>query len=85
MYDIMKNAKKVDLDDIVKRQVLLSNMSSTSAQGFYNEERKNFLTNFYNYSKENNDNFKTKWSDWKKNSSVNNAVISELSVMDLGA
>lgn len=85
MYDIMKNAKEVNLDDIVKRQVLLSNMSPNSAEGFYNEERKNFLTNFYNYSKENNDNFKTKWSDWKKNSSVNSAMISELSVMDLGA
>ncbi|WP_291583618.1 fused DSP-PTPase phosphatase/NAD kinase-like protein [Clostridium sp. UBA6640] len=85
MYDIMKNSKEVNLDDIVKRQVLLSNMSPTSAQGFYNEERKNFLTNFYNYSKENNDNFKTKWSEWKKNSSTNSAMINELYVMDLGA
>lgn len=85
MYDIMKNSKEVNLDDIVKRQILLSNMSPTSAQRFYNEERKNFLTNFYNYSKENNDNFKTKWSEWKKNSSINSAMIKELYVMDLGA
>lgn len=85
MYDIMKNSKEVNLDDIVKRQVLLSNMSPNSAQGFYNEERKNFLTDFYNYSKENNDNFKTKWSEWKKNSSTNSSMIKELYDMDLGA
>ena len=85
MYDIMKNAKEVNLDDIVKRQVLLSNMSPTSAQGFYNEERKNFLTNFYKYSKENTDNFKTNWSQWKKASSINSTMIKQFSVMDLGA
>ncbi|WP_291567390.1 MULTISPECIES: fused DSP-PTPase phosphatase/NAD kinase-like protein [unclassified Clostridium] len=85
MYDIMKNAKEVSLEDIVKRQILLSNMSSSSAQGFYNEERKNFLTNFYNYSKENTDNFKTNWSQWKKNSSINITMIEQSFVMDLGA
>ncbi|ARC86681.1 tyrosine phosphatase family protein [Clostridium argentinense CDC 2741] len=85
MYDIMKNAKEVNLEDIIKRQVLLSNMSSSSTQRFYSEERKNFFTNFYKYSKENNDNFKTNWSQWKKNSSINSSMIKQSCVMDLGA
>ncbi|MBS5822847.1 MAG: phytase [Clostridium argentinense] len=78
MYDIMKNAKEVSLDDIVKRQVALSKMSENSAKGFYNDERKSLLTNFYKYVKENNDNFNTKWSQWKKNSSTNTTFINEL-------
>ena len=51
MYDIMKNAKEVSLDDIVKRQVALSKMSENSAKGFYNDERKSLLTNFINMLK----------------------------------
>lgn len=65
MYDIMKNAKQVSLEDIMNRQVLLggknllyaeNNLTGKSAQ------RSEFIRNFYNYSVQNNDNFKTTWS-----------------------
>ncbi|MGN0026721.1 MAG: GxGYxYP domain-containing protein, partial [Clostridium sp.] len=48
MYDIMKNHKDVNLNDIIKRQVLLSGMSDTSSQGFYEGNHNKFLTDFYN-------------------------------------
>lgn len=48
MYDIMKNYKDVSLNDIIKRQVLLSGMNDNNAQGFYTGEHNKFLTDFYN-------------------------------------
>jgi protein-tyrosine phosphatase len=48
MYDIMKNYNEVSLNDIITRQVLLSNMSEKSAQDFYNGEHFRFLNDFYN-------------------------------------
>ena len=48
MYDIIKNNKTVSLNDIIKRQVLLSGMNPEDAQSFYNGEHNKFLTNFYN-------------------------------------
>ena len=44
----MKNHKDVNLNDIIKRQVLLSGMSDTSSQGFYEGNHNKFLTDFYN-------------------------------------
>lgn len=67
MYDIMRNAKQVSLEDIMNRQVLLGgknllyaekNLTGNSAQ------RSEFIRNFYNYSVQNNDTFKTTWSKW---------------------
>lgn len=72
MYDIMKNSKNVSLEDIMKRQILLGgqNLIVEENNKFnyknYSQERWNFLKNFYNYSRENNDNFKTSWSSWIK-------------------
>lgn len=69
MYDIMRNAKQVSLEDIMNRQVLLggknllyaeNNLTGESAQ------RSEFIKKFYNYSVQNNDNFKTSWSKWLK-------------------
>lgn len=48
MYDIMKNYKDVSLDDIIKRQVLLSGISDKSAQDFYTGRHYKFLNDFYN-------------------------------------
>lgn len=48
MYDIIKNYKEVSLDDIIKRQVVLSKMSEKNAQGFYSGRHFKFINNFYN-------------------------------------
>lgn len=48
MYDIMKNHEDVSLNDIIKRQVVLSGMSDRSSQGFYTGRHSKFLNDFYN-------------------------------------
>ncbi|WP_061316405.1 GxGYxYP domain-containing protein [Clostridium botulinum] len=66
MYDMMRNAKEVPADDIIKRQLLLADFDEKHTKSFYNNERHNFLQNFHKYVKENGNNFDVKWSDWKK-------------------
>lgn len=66
MYDIMKNYRKVSVDDIIKRQLALSNLNEGDIKSFYNDERIGFLKRFYDYSKANGNSFNTKWSEWKK-------------------
>ncbi|MDD7793203.1 phosphatase domain-containing putative toxin [Clostridium sp. 'White wine YQ'] len=66
MFDSMKNYKDVKLEDIIKRQILLSGISTESIQHFYTERRINFLTTFYEYCTENGDKYKIKFSDWAK-------------------
>ncbi|MBD7913231.1 MULTISPECIES: GxGYxYP domain-containing protein [Clostridium] len=66
MYDIITNSKNVMIDDIIKRQLHLANFNEKETISFYNDERINFLKNFYKYSKENDNIHKLKWSDWKK-------------------
>lgn len=69
MYDIMKNAKKVNLEDIMNRQVLIGGQdllddkinTSTNAK-----ERAEFIKKFYEYSLQNNNSFKITWSQWLK-------------------
>ncbi len=68
MYDMMKNAKEVSADDIIKRQLLLAGFDENQMKSFYNDKRSTFLQSFYKYSKENGNDFKIKWSDWKKKS-----------------
>lgn len=48
MYDIMRNHKEVSLNDIIKRQVLLSTIKEKDAQSFYTGKRFKFLSSFYN-------------------------------------
>ena len=48
MYDLIKNHKDVSLNDIIKRQVILSGMDDIDAQGFYTGEHYKFLNDFYN-------------------------------------
>ena len=67
MYDIMKNAKRVSLDDIMNRQVLIGGQDllddkvNTTKNA---KERTEFIQEFYKYALQNNDNFKTTWSQW---------------------
>ncbi|MBU3101521.1 MULTISPECIES: phosphatase domain-containing protein [Clostridium] len=69
MYDMMNNAKQVSFEDIIQRQVLIggSDILKKDAEGkkIGDENRTDFLKQFYQYSKQNNDNFKTSWSDWR--------------------
>ncbi|NFE81645.1 hypothetical protein FC820_16770 [Clostridium sporogenes] len=78
MYDMMKNAKEVSADDIIKRQLLLAGFDENQMKSFYNDKRSTFLQSFYKYSKENGNDFKIKWSDWKK--SLNTRSNSSLSI-----
>lgn len=68
MYDMMHNAKQVTFEDIMKRQVLIggSDILKKDAEGnkIGDENRADFLKQFYQYCRQNNDNFKTSWSDW---------------------
>lgn len=66
MYDSMRNAKEVSLEDIVKRQAafggqnLLENTKTDTSK-----ERAEFIREFYSYAKNNNDAYRTTWSQWK--------------------
>lgn len=73
MFDSIKNAKKVTFEDIVKRHFWLGGAdlsklgSSSSWKYAYAVERYQFLKDFYEYCKTNQDDFATPWSSFKKN------------------
>lgn len=71
MYDMMKNAKNISFEDIIKRQFLLGgeNLLKNTTIENIKGTRATFLKKFYDYCKENNDNFNTTWSQWNKTSS----------------
>lgn len=82
MYDMIKNSKEVTADDIIKRELQLANFDENQIKSFYNNERSDFLQNFYKYCKENGDNFNVKWSDWKKAPNTNsNSFFTDTSVL----
>lgn len=67
MYDMMKNAKNVSLKDIMNRQVLLGGKNLLRDEQLLmnrSEQRAKLIKRFYRYCVENNDNFKTTWSQW---------------------
>ncbi len=72
MYDMMKNAKTVGMNDIILRQHLIGGIDLSKDDDFpswdkqYAIERTAFLQDFYNYSKDNSDNFETLFSSWLK-------------------
>lgn len=51
MYDIMKNCNEVSLNDIIARQVLLSDISKKDGVDFFAGRRYEFLSKFYNKCK----------------------------------
>ncbi len=61
MYDAMKNAKTVEIEDIMDRQVLLGGKNLLHSG---NKERAVFIESFYRYCKENDDGYQTSWSQW---------------------
>ena len=70
MYDMMRNAKNVSFDDIVKRQYLLGGIDLTKNDDFpefdkqYAVDRTEFLKKFYEYCKDNNDGYVTSFTTW---------------------
>lgn len=68
MYDIMENAKSVSLHDILAREKMLGGKDLTlPAQGYKRllaKQRINFIRKFYQYCRENADDFKTSWTTW---------------------
>ena len=48
MYDIIKNCNKVNLNDIINRQILLSKLTENNTKDFYTGKRFEFLNDFYN-------------------------------------
>lgn len=67
LFDMMKNAKKVSFEDIIKRHHYLGGLNFTKkTKSEWKEklaqERQTFLKEFYQYCQTNNDNFQTPWS-----------------------
>lgn len=83
MYDIMKNSKNISLQGLMKRQVLLGGhelLEGKDDEKSNSGKRAEFLRNFYKYCSENNDNFKTTWTEWLKNSSKKTSYFIKSSV-----
>jgi hypothetical protein len=72
MYDMMRNAKKTALKDILERQFLLGGIDLSKDDDYpdfdkiFAIERTAFLGEFYEYCRVNSDNFKTGYSAWLK-------------------
>jgi hypothetical protein len=72
MYDMMRNARQVSLDDILRRQFLIGgdDLAEEPPRASWRHagavERRKFLAKFYDYCKANQDGFKESWSDWLK-------------------
>lgn len=67
LYDMMHNAKTVSFKDIIKRQFYLGgvdlfNVKKSGYERALNLQRIKFLRQFYEYAKENTDDFSTLWS-----------------------
>lgn len=72
MYDMMKNGKKVSMQDIVDRQVALGGKNILKAKHERSEKRAEFIKKFYRYVSENKDDFQTSWSSFIKNKEIQN-------------
>ncbi|AOR23081.1 fused DSP-PTPase phosphatase/NAD kinase-like protein [Clostridium taeniosporum] len=68
MYDMMKNYKNASADEIIKRQLALTNFNEKKIDEFSSTDTINFLNEFYTYCKDIDGNLDTKWSYWLNNS-----------------
>lgn len=72
MYDMMRNAKKVSFDDILDRQWLIGGIRLTTLPSInswkysLSTDRIIFLKGFYQYCKDNKDDFKESWTAYRK-------------------
>lgn len=77
MYDMMLNAKRDSLEDIIVRQrdaggIDLFAKSGRDWRAPYDEERIAFIKSFYDYCKGNRDQFTTSWSAWQEQNKAKN-------------
>lgn len=77
MFDMMKNAKQVSFDDILKRQWLIGGLDFKKPAKYawkmsYALERKDFIKDFYEYAHTNKDQFQQSWSSYIKAKQINN-------------
>jgi protein-tyrosine phosphatase len=84
--DMLQNAKKVSFEDIMDRQMRISEINLLVPTSILQKKYKlaflnklEFLRQFYLYCKENDDNFKTSWTTWKSryNQQVNISSLEE--------
>ena len=68
MFDIMRNSNNIEFNNILKRQAILGNINLDIFDE--REPRLLFLKNFYQYTRDNKDNFKTLWSEWIKEKNI---------------
>ncbi|MEU2157710.1 hypothetical protein ABZ532_22340 [Streptomyces sp. NPDC019396] len=61
MYDMIKNARRVPLADILRRQYLLGGAGTDLAA---EASRAAFLQSFYDYARHNDDGFRSSFTDW---------------------
>lgn len=66
MFDIMKNHKISKLEDIINRQLAMYPFKEDTIDNYLSQGTVKFLNNFYNYVKENSDDYKVKWSEYNK-------------------
>ena len=64
MYDMMKNAYKVDSLNIINRQCTLTSMKTETYTEFKDQHRVDFFLKFHQYCSENYPNFAIPWSTW---------------------
>ena len=67
LYAMMRNAKSMSLDDILQSQVAIGGKDLTASDSEADEnkaDRAKFLQQFYDYSKSNQDGFRTSFSAW---------------------
>ena len=70
MYDMIRNAKTTGLNEIINQQyqaggVNLFDTSQTGWKAPLAKERAEFLKQFYEYCRSNQDGFQTPWSTWR--------------------
>lgn len=72
MYDMMKNAKQVSIEDILERQIAIGgkDLRQLPDQDAYKYrpaiKRLAFIEKFYQYCRSNQDHYRTTWSEWLK-------------------
>ena len=66
MFDVMKNHKISKLEDIINRQLAMYPFKEDTIDNYLSQGTVKFLNNFYNYVKENSDDYKVKWSEYNK-------------------
>jgi hypothetical protein len=73
LYDMLRNATRVSLEDIVRRQKLLGYdyhvlRVAPNWKAPYTEDRIAFVRAFYNYARANPNGRPQLWSEWLKSS-----------------